>query len=154
MVALPNSKFSAKNFPVAPGGAKSGGALPKLRILCPKTAIFGPKGTQNPVITAKPRQTVHTLHVRHHCPVNKSPFLPSSSTYVRETAQKWPKMANCALFVLNTAKAKNGSYLGLRGSKPSSEGAYSTRNLPLFVVSQPQNHPTRSLHPRTSGHFV
>ena len=60
---LAKSKFSAKNSPLAPQGrgAKSGGAVPKLRIFCPKTAFFGPKRPQNPVITAKRRQQVQTL---------------------------------------------------------------------------------------------
>ena len=71
-------------------GAKSAGALPKLRILCPKTAFFGLKRPRNPVITAKPTQTVRTLHLRHHCPGNKSPFLPSSSTICPRNG---PKMA-------------------------------------------------------------
>ena len=90
---LVKSKFSAKNSPLAPrgGGAKSGGALPKLRIFCPKTAFFGPKRPRNPVITAKRRQTVHTLHVRHHCPVNKSLFLPSSSTICPRNGPKMTK---------------------------------------------------------------
>ena len=51
-----------------------------------------------------------------------------------KNGQRWPKYA---LFVSNTAKTKNGPYLGLRGSKPSSEGTYSTRNPPHFVVSKP-----------------
>ena len=78
------------------GGAKSGGALPKLRILCPKTAFFGPKRPRNPVITAKRRQTVPTLHARHHCLVNNSPFLPSSSTIYPRNG---PKIAKNGLTV-------------------------------------------------------
>ena len=67
MVALPNPSFQPKKSPVVPrgGGAKSGGALPKLRILCPKTALFGPKGPQNPVKTAKRRQTVAPMVQDH-----------------------------------------------------------------------------------------
>ena len=154
---LAKSKFRAKNSPLAPrsGGAKSGGALPKLRILCPKTAFFGQKWPQNPVITAKRRQTIQALHVRHDCLMNKSPFFPSSSTIC---PRKSPKMAKTprkyALFESNTAKTKNGLYLRLRGSKPSSKGTYSTRNPQPFVVSKPHNRPTRCLDPRTSGHLV
>ena len=56
--------------------------------------------------------------------------------------------------MLHKPKTKNGLYLGLRGSKPNSEGTYSTRNPPLFVVSKPQNRPTTGLDPRISGHLV
>ena len=51
-------------------------------------------------------------------------------------------------------KTKHGPYLGLCGSKFDSEGTYSTRNPPLFVVSKSQNRPTSHLDPRTSGHLV
>ena len=88
------------------GGAKWGGALPKLRILCPKTAFCGPKRPKNPVGAAKRRQTVATLHVRLDCPMNKSSFLPSGPTICPKrpkNGQKWPK---CALFVSNTAKTE------------------------------------------------
>ena len=78
------------------GGAKSGGALPKLRILCPKAAFFGPKRPQNPVITAKRRQRVPTLHMCLNWLVNKSPFLPSSSTICPRNS---PKMAKNGLTV-------------------------------------------------------
>ena len=78
------------------GGAKSGGALPKLRFLCPKTAFFGPKRPRNPLKRAKQRGTVPTLHVRLDCPVTKSPFLPSSSTICPTNG---PKMAKNGLNV-------------------------------------------------------
>ena len=45
-------------------------------------------------------------------------------------------------------------YVGLRGSTSNSKGTWSTHKPPLFVVSEPQNHPTRRLGPRTSGHLV
>ena len=105
------------------GGAKSEGALPKLGILCPKTDFFGAKRPQNPNRTAKRRETVGAPHVRLDCPVTKSPFLPSNSTICPRNgpkrAKKWPE---CALFVSNRPKTKNGPYLGLRGSKLNSEG--------------------------------
>ena len=130
------------------GGAKLGGALPKLRILCPKAAFFGPKRPRKPVITAKRRQTVPTLHVRLDCPVNKRPFSPSSSMLC---PKKWPKNGQkrpkCALLVSNTAKTKNGPYLGLRGSKPSSVGSYSTRNPPTFCGFQASESPNETPTP-------
>ena len=137
------------------GGAKSGSVLPKVLIWCPNTALFGPKRSRNPVKTAKQKQTVPTLHVRLDCAVTKSAFLPSSSTICRrngpKNGEKWPE---CALSLSNTPKTKNGPHLGLSGSKPNSEGTYSTRNPPLFEACKPQNRPTRRLDPRTSGHLV
>ena len=69
---------------------------------------------------------VCSLHVRLDFLVTKSPLLPSNSTICPRNAppppkksQKWPE---CALFVSNRPKTKNGLYLGLRGSKPNSEG--------------------------------
>ena len=57
------------------GGAKFGGALPKLRILCPKTAFWGPKRPSNLVNTGKRRQTVATVQVRLDFPCEQEPFL-------------------------------------------------------------------------------
>ena len=72
------------------GGAKAGGAHPKLRILCPKKAFLGPKRPQNPVKTVKQRHTVATLDVLLDCPVTKSSLLPSNSTICLRNG---PKMA-------------------------------------------------------------
>ena len=95
------------------GGAKSGGALPKLRILCPKTAFFGQKRPQNQVITAKRRQTVPTLHVRHDCPVNQSPFFPSSSTICPRNGPKMAKNGLTVRYLCPTRpKPRTGRILG------------------------------------------
>ena len=130
------------------GCAKLGGALPKLHILYPKTAFFGPNWLRNPVKTDKRRETVHTLHVRLDCPMTISPFLPSDSTICPRNG---PKMAesgrDCAHFVSTSPEIKNGLYLGLRGSTSNSQGMESTCKPPLFVVFKPQNRPTRPLDP-------
>ena len=95
------------------GGAKSGGALPNLRILCPKTAFFGPKRPRNPVIIAKRRQTVPTLHVRHQCPVNISPFLPSSSTICSRNGPRMAKNGLTVRYLCPTQpKPRTGRILG------------------------------------------
>ena len=73
------------------GGAKSGGALPKLRILCPKTAFFGTKRPRYPVKTAKRMQTVRTLRVCLNCSVTKSHLLPASSTICPRNGPKTAK---------------------------------------------------------------
>ena len=108
------------------GGAKSGGAHPKSRILCTKTAFLGPKRPRNPLKTDKQRGTVATLNVRLDFPVTKSTFLPSHPTICPRNGPKMAKNGpNYAQCVSNTSKNKNGPYLGLRGSKPNSEGTYS-----------------------------
>ena len=66
-------------------------------------------------------------------------------------AQQWRERA---LFVSNRPETKKGPYLGVRGSKLISEGTYSIRNRPFFVLSKPQTRLTRRLDPRTSGHLV
>ena len=133
------------------GGAKSGGALPKLRILCHKTAFFGPKQPRNPVKTAKRRQTVRTPHLRLDCPVTKSPVLLSSSTICPRNG---PKMAKNGLNVRHLCqtgpKPRTGRILGYVAQIPIPR-APSHRSLPLFVVSKSQNRPTSHLDPRTSG---
>ena len=91
------------------GGAKFGGALPNLRILCPKIAFFGPKRPRNPVITAKRRQTVPTLHVRLDFRVTKSSLSPPNSTICPRNGpkgrQKAPKSAQCAPAPRNQERA-------------------------------------------------
>ena len=91
------------------GGAKSGGALPNLRILCPKTAFFGPNRPQNPVKTAKRRETARTLRVRLDFTVSKSPLVPFNSTICPRNGpkrrQKAPKYAHCAPTPRNQARA-------------------------------------------------
>ena len=90
-------------------GAKSGGALPKLRILCPKTAFFGAKRPQNPVKTAKRSETMATLHVRLDFTGSKSPLVPFNSTICPRNGpkrrQKAPKSAQCAPTPRNQARA-------------------------------------------------
>ena len=62
-----------------------------------------------------------------------------------KSGPKWPE---CALFVSKRLETKNGPYSGLRGSKPNSEGTYSTRKHPPFVVPKPLNHPNETPRPR------
>ena len=69
-------------------------------------------------------------------------------------AQKGAKKPQKLRNVHQHPETKNGPYLGLRGSKTNSEGTLSTRNPPLFMVSKPQNRPTRRLDPCTSGQLV
>ena len=95
------------------GVAKSGGALPKLHILCPKTAFFGTKQPRNPVKRDKRRETVATLHVRPNCLVTKSPFLPSSSTICPRNSPKMAKNGpNVRCLCQTCPKPRTGRILG------------------------------------------
>ena len=131
------------------GGAKSGGALPKLRILCPKTAFFGQKQPQNPVIAAKLRQTVPTLHVRHDCPVKQGPFFPSSSTICPRNGPKMAKNGLNMRYLCPTRPkiTKNGPYLGLRGSKSPFRGHLVHPQPPTFCGLQPSESPNETPRP-------
>ena len=103
------------------GGAKSGGALPNLRSFRPKTAFFGPKRPPNLVKTAKRRETVATLHVRLDFLVTEE---PSSALLLHDMSEKRPKKApkSPKICAMCTNTPKPSTYLGLRGSNPSSEG--------------------------------
>ena len=65
-------------------------------------------------------------------------------------SQKWPKKAPRSS-KCRQPQTKNRPYLWLHGSKCDSEGTYSTRNPPLFVVSTPQNCPKRTPRPQYLG---
>ena len=64
----------------------------------------------------------------------------------RKRPKKAPTSSNC-----RQPQTKNRPYLWLHGSKYNSEGTYSTRNPPLFVVSTPQNCPNRRPDPQYLG---
>ena len=80
--------------------------------------------------------------------------MPSNSTICPRNGpkrrQKAPKSAQCALAPQNQVRAVSwATWL-----KNEFRGHPVTRNPPLFMVSKPQNRPTRRLDPRTSGHLV
>ena len=109
-----------------------------------KAAFFGPKMPRNTFKTAKRRETVGTLHVRLDFPVSTSSLQPSNSMRCPRNGPKRPAEAPNA----DSHKPRIGHILGY-GSKCDSEGTYSTRNPPLFVVSTPQNCPNGRLDPKT-----
>ena len=121
MVALPNPSFQPKAHRWRPraGGGKSGGALPKLRILCPKTAFFGPKRPPNPVKTAKRSETVATLHVRLDLTVSKSALVLFNFTICpRNGPKKAPKSPQICAMCTNTPKPSTDRILGYVAQNP------------------------------------
>ena len=71
----------------------------------------------------KRRETGATLYVRLEFLVTNSLLVPSNSTICPRNGTKMGKTGlDCALFVSNSPKTKNGLYVGLHGSNPNSEG--------------------------------
>ena len=81
-----------------------------------------------------------TLHVRLDLPVSMSSLRPSNSMICPGNGPKRPPEApNFVKIGCRRPQTKNRPYLWLHGSKCGSEGTYTTRNPPLFVVFIPQN---------------
>ena len=134
------------------GGAKLGGALPKLRSFGPKPAIFRPKQPYSGFKIAKRRQTAATLHVRLDFLVTKGPLVPSNSTICPRNGpkerQKAPKTAQCAPAPRNQERAVSwATWL-----KKEFRGHLVHPQPPTFYGFQ--RGPTRHVNPRTSGYLV
>ena len=148
--------LSQKLTSCAPGRRRQVGRCPpKNGHFVPQSSLFWPKTAPIPSQNGQTKANGSYTTRAPRFPRDQEPFralqLHNMSEKRPKNGQKWPK---CALFVSNRPKTKNGPYLGLRGSKPNSEGTYPTRNPPLFVVSKLRNRPTRRLDPRTSGHLL
>ena len=134
VVALPNPSFEPKTHRWRPGAGVPSREVPSQNCaLCtPKEALCTPKEAsppqkkkrpRNPLKTAKRREMVATLHVRLECPVTNSLLLPSNSTICPRNGPIMAKNGRGGTqHMSNGPKTKNGPYLGLRGSKPISEG--------------------------------
>ena len=132
------------------GGAKSGGALPKSHTLCPKTAFFGQKRPRNPDQTAKQRQTGATFHVHLHCPVLKSPFLPSTSTICPRNGPKMAKNGLNVRFLCQTRpKPRTGPILGYVAQNQIPRAPVHPQS-PTFCGCQASERPTKT--PRSPYH--
>ena len=144
------------------GGAKFGDALPKLRILCPKTAFLGPKRPENSVKTGKRRETVATFHVRLDFTMSKSPPVPFNSTICpRNGPKRRQKATKSALCAPTPPKPSTGCILGYVAQNPI-PSAPSPPATPDFLwfpglrIAQRDAYTGvhMSIDPRTSGHLV
>ena len=92
---------------------------------------------------------VATLHVCLVCPMTNRPLVPWNSLICRKNG---PKMAKNGLNVRRlcptSPKPQTRRILGYVAQ------TWPTRNPPLFVVSNPRNHPARGVDPCTSAHLV
>ena len=140
-----------------PGAEAPNWGVPPKTAHCvpPKQPFFGPKRPRNLVKTPKQRQTVQTLHVRLNCPVTRSPFLPSSSMIHPRNGPKMAKNGrNVRCLWQNGRKPRVGRILGYVAQNPIPRAPSPSANPHPFVVSKPQNGPTRHVDPRISGHLV
>ena len=129
------------------GGAKSGGALPNLCNVLPKTA---PNWGKSP----KRRVTVATPHVRLDFTVSKPPLVPFNSTIFPRNGpkrgQKAPKSARCAPTPRNQERAVSwATWL-----KNEFRGHLVHPQPPTFYGFQASESPNETRRPRTSGHLV
>ena len=155
VVALPNPSFELETHRWRPGAVAPSGEVPFQ--ICAVLGQKQPFFTQNSPSTGskQPKEGKWLLHSTCGLtfPRPRDLWYPLTPRYVRETAQKGAKKAQKLRNVHQHTETKNGPYLGLRCSKRNSVGTQSTRNPPLFMVSEPQNCPTIQ-NPRTSGHLV
>ena len=153
MVPLPNPSFEPETHRWRPGAVAPSREVSSqiCTVLGQKQPFFAQKSPQNRV--KRPNEGKRWLHCTCSVtsPCQRALGCPSTPRYVRETAQTGAQKPQNLRIVHQHPETKHRPYLGLRGSKTDSKG---TRNPPLFVVSKPQNRPTRRLDPRTSGHLV
>ena len=111
----PNPSFEPKTHRWRPGAGAPSREVPfqNCAFCAPKQPFFGQKRPQNPVTTAKRRQTGPTLHVRHDCPVIKSSFFPFSSTICPRNGPKMAKNGLTVRYLCPTRpKPRTGHILG------------------------------------------
>ena len=112
---------------------------------------MGPPGSLS-LKTDKRRETLPTLDVRLDCPLTKSLLLTSSSTICPRNG---PKMAKKGLNGRHLCpKPRMGRILAYVAENRIPRAPSPPATPHLFVVSKPENRPTRRLDPRISGHLV
>ena len=147
---LPNPSFEPKTHWWRPGAGAASLEVPsKNCALCaPKEPFLAQNGPETHSGQPNKGKRLQTLHVRLDCPVTKSSSLPPNSTICPRNSQKLAKNGpDYAHFVSTSTKTENGSYLGLRGSKPHSEGTYSPHKPPTFCGFQASNSPNETPRP-------
>ena len=96
---------------------------PKTAQFLPQSSLFWPKTDKIPSQNGQTKANGSYTPRAPQLPRNKEPFLALELHNMSEkrpkNGRKWPE---CALFVSNRPKTKNGPYLGLCGSKPNYEG--------------------------------
>ena len=144
MVPLPNPSCEARNhrWRRRAGGAKSGRALTKQHILCPKTSFFGPKRLRNPVKTDKRRKGVRTMHVRLDSLVTKHPWFTSKSTmcprHGPKMAKNGPKLRT---FCVNNPQNRESAIYWATWLKHKFRGHLVHPQTPIFWGFQPSKLP-------------
>ena len=130
------------------GFASGGPQFQKLQFRAKTSHFLGQNGPRTH--SKRPNKGKVWVHSMCGFPVSTSPLRPSNSGICPGNGPKGPPQApNFVQIGWRQPQTKNRPYLWLHGSKRNSEGTYSTRNPPLFVVSTPQNCPNGRLDPNT-----
>ena len=151
MVGLPNPSFEPKTHrghQVGRYPAKTAHFVPQSGLFWPKTA---PIPTHNGQTKANGSYTVRAPQL----PRDQEPFPASSSTICPRNGPKMEKNdLNVRSLCQTRPKPRTGRILGYAAQIQIPRAPSPLATPPLFVVSKPQNPPTRRLDPHTSGHLV
>ena len=124
MVALPNPSFEPKTHRWRPGAWAPSREVPSQTcvVLGQKQPFFAQNSPSKG--SKQPNEGKRLLHSTCGLTFSRPRDLwcPLTPRYVRETAQKGTKKPQNLRNVHQHPETKNGPYLGLRGSKPNSEG--------------------------------
>ena len=148
--------FSQKLTSGAPGrGLQVWRCPPKTAHFVPQNSLIWPETASK--LSQNRQMTGNSLyiHVRLDCPVTKSTLVPPMSTICPRNGPKVAKNGpNVRCLSQRGPKPRTGRILGYvaQNQIPKAPSPPATPQFLLF--SKPQNHPTRRLEPRTSGHLV
>ena len=155
-MALPNPSFEPETHRWSPAaGAPSREVPSQIRaVLGQKEAFFAQNSPQTQ--TKRPNKRKQLLHSTCAliAPSQRAFCCPLTPLYVRETAQKWLKLAPMCAIRAKQAQNQVRDVSWARWLKTEFRGHLVHPQPPLLVVSKPRNHPMRRLDPCTSAHLV
>ena len=111
---LPNPSFQPKTHQWRPGARAPSREVPSQNCaFCARKQRFLAQNGPEPIQNDKTKVNSSTPQVRLDLPMTKSPLLRSNSTIYPRKAKKWPKMAQLARSLCQTApKTRTGRILG------------------------------------------
>ena len=147
MLALSNPSFQPKTQRWRPGaGGGPSGEVPSQNcaFCAPKQPFLAQNGTENPLITAKRRETVAIVHVRLGCPMTKSPLLCSNSMICPRNG---PKVARMCAVCVKQARNQERAVSWAMWLKIRFRGHLSHTQPPTFCGLQASDSPNETRRP-------